>query len=94
MQPRRDLRPRLESVFHVTKRGCSSFRTGEDAERREKEKNEELDEDLDVLLKAAWEEGVKSKEGVEDVDAVEGEAFWRRDMVGRRRSERGTGATI
>lgn len=94
MQPRRDLWPRLETVFHVTNRGCSSFRAGEDTERREKEKNEELDEDLDVLLKAAWEEVVESEDGVEEVDAVEGDVFWRRDMLGRRRSERGMGAII
>lgn len=94
MQPRRDLWPRLETVFQVTNRGCSSFCAGEDAERREKEKNEELDEDLDVLLKATWDEVVECKDGVDDVDAVEGDTFWRRDMLGRRRSERGTGASI
>ena len=47
-----------------------------------------------MLFKAAWEEVVESVDGVDDVDAEEGDAFWRRDMLGRRRSERGTGATI
>lgn len=104
MQPRRDLWPRLETVFHVTKRGCSFWVVGgeedEDAdadadadagERREKEKNEEMEEDLELSYRAAREEVAEREDGVEELEPVDGVRFCSRDMLGRWSSERGTG---
>lgn len=52
---------------------------------RLKEKKDELEEDLELVFKAAWDEFVESKEGVEADDAeegVEGEAACSRDILG------------
>ena len=86
MQPRRVLCPRLLTVFQVTKRGCSSSFLGGRGEgcgeRRAKEKKEELDEDLDAEPRAAREDAAERDEGVDAVDAVDGEGAWRRGMRG------------
>ena len=92
MQPRKDLFPRGEMVFQVTKRGYSSSlcrAAGEGCwERRlPKEKNEVLDEDLDASPRAARDEAVEREDGVEDDEPDEGEGAWRRLIVGRRRPE-------
>lgn len=93
MQPRRDLFPRGEMVFQVTKRGYSSSlcrAAGEGCwdRRLPKEKNEVLEEDLDASPRAARDEAVEREDGVEDDEPDEGEGAWRRLMVGRRRPER------
>ena len=89
MQPRRLLFPlRGEIVFHVTNKGCSSFRgaAGDGCcERRlPKLKNEVLDEDFEVLSRATLDEVVEREDGVEaDEEAETGEGTCRRDMLGR-----------
>ena len=93
MQPRSDLWPlRGETVFQVTKRGCSSvFGTaGEGCLERPKEKKDELDEDLELPPRAALEEDVEREvEGVEDEEEAEaGESACKRDMLGSWRAER------
>lgn len=74
MQPRSDLWPRLETVFHVTKRGCS-FWAGDAGERREKEKKEEIEEDLELSYKAAREEVAERDDGVEELEPLDGDRF-------------------
>ena len=80
MQPRSDLCPRDEMVFHVTKRGYSSSLNREAGEgcwerRLPKEKNEVLDDDLDASPRAAREDVVESVDGVDDEEPDEGEKF-------------------
>lgn len=91
MQPRRLLWPRLLTLFQVTKRGCSSSFLGgmgeACCERRAKEKKEELEEDLDVSPRAAWDEVAERVDGVDAVEADDGEDACRRDTLGRRRVE-------
>jgi len=100
MQPRSDLYPFDETVFHVTKRGCSSSFSGAAGEgccerRLPKEKNEVLDEDLDASPKAARDEVVDSDEGVEEDDPEAGDGTCKRLMLGSCRLPRaGFGATI
>lgn len=91
MQPRSDLWPREEIVFQVTKRGwASSFGSGggaagEGCLERLNEKKEELEDVLELVFKAAWDEFVEREEGVkedEDDEGVDGEGACRRDMLG------------
>ena len=93
MQPRRDLFPRGEMVFQVTKRGYSSSlgrAAGEGCwdRRLPKEKNEVLEEDLDASPRAARDDAVERDDGVDDDEPDEGEGAWRRLILGRRRPER------
>jgi len=46
---------------------------GEGCLERLKEKKEELEEDLDAVFKAAWDEVAESEEGVEEEEVEEGE---------------------
>ena len=75
--------PRLETVFQVTKRGCSFWAGGEEVKRRGSEKNEDIEEDLEVSWRAARDEVVERDDGVEELEPDEGERFWRRAMLGR-----------
>ncbi len=74
MHPRSDLWPLEEMVFQVTNSGCaSSFgAAGEGCLERLKEKKDELDEDLESVFKAAWDEVAESEDGVEADEAEEG----------------------
>ena len=77
MHPRRDVYPRLETVFQVTKSGCSSsLRAGEGWGRCEKEKNEEMDEDLEVSPRAARDEVVERDDGVDEAEPLAGETLF------------------
>lgn len=69
----------------------SSFWTGEKGERREKEKKEVLEEELEASVKAAREDVAEREDGVEELELEAGDVFWRREMIGRRKSERDTG---
>lgn len=76
MQPRRDLWPRVDIVFHVTKRGyCSALRAGEGCfDRRPKEKMEVVEEVLEeVSSKPRREDESETDEGMEEVEADAGE---------------------
>ena len=93
MQPRRDLFPRGEMVFQVTKSGYSSSlgrAAGEGCwdRRLPKEKKEVLEEDLDASPRAARDDAVEREDGVEEDEPDEGEGTWRRLILGRRRPER------
>ena len=59
---------------------------GEGCFERPVEKKEDLEEDLEVLSRAIWEDVVEREEGVEEEDEeVEAEAeerAWRRDRLG------------
>ena len=83
MQPRKALWPlRGDTVFQVTKSGCTSGRgkTGEGCFERLKEKNEEFDDDLELPPSAALDDVVEVDEEEEEPDA--GERAWRRAMLG------------
>lgn len=89
MQPRKDLFPRLEMVFHVTKRGYSSSRLPPKTYgRREAEETEEvgaeeeeMEDEEDGLvvdepgesIKALREDAVERVDGVEEDDELEPE---------------------
>ena len=101
MHPLRLLIPLLgDIVFHVTNKGCSSSLgrvVGEGCcERRlPKLKKEVLEEDFEVLSKAALEDVVEMEDGVEEEEEAEaGDGACRRDMLGRRDNLEGTGCAI
>ena len=75
MQPRRDLWPRVEMVFHVTKRGYCSLRAGEGCfDRRPNEKMEVDEEVLEAgSAELKREEESETDEGMEEVEADAGE---------------------
>ena len=90
MHPRRLLFPlRGDIVFHVTNKGCSSSLGGGAGDgccerRLPKLKKEVLEEDFEVVSKAALEEVVEREDGVEEAEEAEaGEEACRRDMLGR-----------
>ena len=72
-------------MFHVTKRGYSSAfgSAGEGCFDRPKEKNDELDEDLELPPRAAVDEVVDNDEGVDDEEEPEaGDRACSLDMLG------------
>ena len=76
MQPRRDLCPRVETVFHVTKRGCScSGLIGGVEEVGGNEEKEELEEDFDVSVRAVREEVAEREDGVDELDPDDEDGF-------------------
>ena len=90
MHPRRLLFPlRDEIVFHVTNKGCSSSLGGAAGDgccerRLPKLKKDDLEEDLELLSRAALEEVVDREDGVEEEEEAEaGDEACRRDMLGR-----------
>lgn len=90
MHPLKLLCPlRDDTVFHVTNNGYSSSLGGTVGDgccerRLPKLKKEVLDEDLEVLSKAAMEEVVEREEGVDEEEEAEaGDGACRREMLGR-----------
>lgn len=97
MHPRRLLFPlRGDIVFQVTNKGYSSSLGGAAGDgccerRLPKLKKDVLEEDFEVLSKAALEDVVEREDGVEeDEEAEAGDGACRRDMLGRDNFE-GTG---
>jgi hypothetical protein len=87
MQPRRLLEPLLLTVFHVTKSGYSSSLGFETVsaflERRPSEKNEDPDDDLEVVDEVdIGSEGVEEfVEGADEEDEEEGLWETRRRLI-------------
>lgn len=76
MQPRRDLCPWVEMVFHVTNRGCSwSVLIGGVEEVDGKKEKEELEEDFDVSVRAVREEVADRDDGVDELDLDDEDGF-------------------
>ena len=67
MQPRNDLCPRLDIFSHVTKRGYRS--TLREGEGRDSEKNEDVEEEVEGVPKAACEDVAEDVDnGVEELE--------------------------
>ena len=83
-------------MFHVTNKGCSSSLGGAAGDgcwerRLPKLKKEDLEEDFEVLSKAALEDVAEREDGVEDDEEAEaGDGACRREILGRGSFE-GTG---